>query len=411
VLRLSAADPVNVVVTVSVTPVGNVVILGVPVLSRDAVTDLETVVLEHLDPVGDGLEDWDRVFTPVGLWLTEKRPVVVCLSLVVTVVEIRGVEEALVLPLKDADPDAVLLVDMDAVPVLDWAEEVEGLEDTVSEVVELATDVRLGAPEGVRVSIVDAVSVWEVVGARVPWMEGETVLETMGVLEIGGVLDSVAVVDGEGEDAGVAVTVLVAGGVPVGLDCFVRLVDVVDVLETLIDLVPERVLTLVRLPRVEPVVVRLCVMLLVVDVVAVGDRDWVVERVPDADPVGVLDTLVEGVVVIVGGVEAERPVVLVKEGDDEDVLELVTVLETDALDDDVFEDRVDIEGDGVAEVVLDVLTEAVAVLDAVVVRVLVVLLVVVLEGPRVCVGLDVELAVLETVAVRVAVVVLKAVIV
>ena len=66
-VRLSAADPVYVVVTVSVTPVGNVVILGVPVLSRDDVTDLETVVLEHLDPVGDGLEDWDRVASPVGL--------------------------------------------------------------------------------------------------------------------------------------------------------------------------------------------------------------------------------------------------------------------------------------------------------------------------------------------------------
>lgn len=67
VVRLCTAEPVYVVVTVSVTPVGNVVILGVPVLSRDAVTDLETVVLEHLDPVGDGLEDWDRVFNPVGL--------------------------------------------------------------------------------------------------------------------------------------------------------------------------------------------------------------------------------------------------------------------------------------------------------------------------------------------------------
>jgi hypothetical protein len=49
-----------VVVTVSVT-VGNVVILGVRVLSRDAVTDLETVVLEHLEPVGEGLEYLDRV--------------------------------------------------------------------------------------------------------------------------------------------------------------------------------------------------------------------------------------------------------------------------------------------------------------------------------------------------------------
>ena len=115
--------------------------------------------------------------------------------------------------------------------------------------------------------------------------------------------------------------------------------------------------------------------------------------------------------VIVGGAEAERPVVLVKEVDDEDVLELVTVLETDVEAEDVLEDRIEVDGDGVAEVVLEVLTDAVPVLDAVVVLVAVVLLVVVLEGPRVCVGFDVELVVLETVAVRVAVVVLKGVVV
>ena len=249
------------------------------------------------------------------------------------------------------------------------------------------------------------------VGARVPAIEGDTVLEMGGVIEIGGVLVSEAVVDGQGEAAGVAVAVLVAGGVPVALGCFVLLVDVVDVLETLMDLVPERVLTTDTVFCVVLVVVRLCVVLLVVDTEAVGDRDWVVERVPDADPVGVLEMRVEDVGVIVGGAEDDRLVVPVKEGDDEDVLELVIVLETDALADDVFEDRVDIEDDGVAEAVLELLTEAVPVLDAVVVRVLVMLLVVVLEGPRVCVGMDVELAVLETVAVRVAVVVLKAVIV
>ena len=82
------------------------------------------------------------------------------------------------------------------------------------------------------------------------------------------------------------------------------------------------------------------------------------------------------------------------------------ILETDALADEVFEDRIEVDGDGVAEAVLDVLAEAVPVLDVVVVLVLVVLLVVVLEGPRVCVKNDVELAVLDTVAVRVAVVVL-----
>jgi hypothetical protein len=50
-----------VVVTVSVTPVGNVVILGVPVLCIEGVTDFETVVLEHLEPVGEGLEYLDCV--------------------------------------------------------------------------------------------------------------------------------------------------------------------------------------------------------------------------------------------------------------------------------------------------------------------------------------------------------------
>ena len=158
-LRLSLAEPVYVVVTVSVTPVGNVVILGVPVLSIDAVTDLDTVVLEHLEPVGDGLEDWDRVFTPVGLWLTEKRPVVVCLSLDVTDLDLTDVTEALVLALKDPEPEAVLLVDMDAVPVLDWAEEAEGLEEAVSAGVELATDVRVGVAERTGVCVVLAVSV------------------------------------------------------------------------------------------------------------------------------------------------------------------------------------------------------------------------------------------------------------
>ena len=154
-----AADPVYVVVTVSVTPVGNVVILGVPVLSIDGVTDLETVVLEHLDPVGDGLDDLDRVTCPVRLWLTDMRLVTVCLSLDVTVLDLMGVEEALVLALKDGDPDAVLLVEMDAVAVLDRAEEAEGLEETVSAVVEVATDVRLGDPEGVRVCMVVTVPV------------------------------------------------------------------------------------------------------------------------------------------------------------------------------------------------------------------------------------------------------------
>jgi hypothetical protein len=388
-------------VTVSVTPVGNVVILGVPVLCIEGVTDFETVVVEHLDTVGDGLKDCERVRTPDRVWLTDKRPVAVCLSLDVTVLDLTGVTDALVLALKDGDAEAVLVADMDAVGVLDRAEEVEGLEEAVSAGVKLATDVIVDVIEGVRVCRMLPLLVWEFVGTRVSCTEAETVLEIGGVLVIGGVLDSVAVVDGLRVIAGVAVVVLVVGGVPVALGSFVELVDAVDVLEVVIDLVPERVLIIEGLPRVEPVVVRLCVVLLVEDVVPVDERDWLEDRVPDELAVGVLESLVLLVVVIVGGAEDERLVVTVKEGDDEDVLELVIVLETDVEADDVFEDRVEIDCNGVAEAVFDVLTDAVPVLDAVVV----------FEGPRVSVGFDVELAVLETVAVRVAVVVLYAVIV
>ncbi len=110
-------------------------------------------------------------------------------------------------------------------------------------------------------------------GLRVRIGEAECVLEITGVLEIIEVLVTVDVVEGQGDGAGVGVTVLVLTGVPVGFDCFVELVDVVDVLETLVDLVPERVLTMVMVFFVEPVVVRVCDMLLVVDVVDVDERD------------------------------------------------------------------------------------------------------------------------------------------
>lgn len=134
-------------------------ILGVAVLSIDGVTDLETVVLEHLDPVGDGLEDWDRVRTAERVWLIDIRLVMVPFSLRVVVLETAGVEEALVLPLKDVDPDAVLLVDMDAVGVLDRAEEMEGLEEAVSAVVMLEKEVRVGVAERTGVCVVLAVCV------------------------------------------------------------------------------------------------------------------------------------------------------------------------------------------------------------------------------------------------------------
>ena len=53
------ATPLNVfvTVTVSVTPVGNVVILGVPVFACVTVTECEFVTVEHRDTGGEGLDD------------------------------------------------------------------------------------------------------------------------------------------------------------------------------------------------------------------------------------------------------------------------------------------------------------------------------------------------------------------
>ncbi len=53
------ATPLNVfvTVTVSVTPVGKVVILGVPVFACVTVTECEFVTVEQRDTGGEGLDD------------------------------------------------------------------------------------------------------------------------------------------------------------------------------------------------------------------------------------------------------------------------------------------------------------------------------------------------------------------
>ena len=84
--------------TVSVTPVGNVVMLEVPVLATDCVTDLEFVTLMVLLIGGEGLDDCDLVIRLVELCDTETRPVCDCLEVNDTVVE----EDSELLLLADA---------------------------------------------------------------------------------------------------------------------------------------------------------------------------------------------------------------------------------------------------------------------------------------------------------------------
>lgn len=82
-------SPLNVSVglTVWVTPVGNVVILGVHVYKLDAVTDCELVTLIECDLRGDGLEDCDFVNRPEADTVFDIRDVEVPLSLDVIVLE------------------------------------------------------------------------------------------------------------------------------------------------------------------------------------------------------------------------------------------------------------------------------------------------------------------------------------
>lgn len=71
----SLALPLYVVVTVSVTPVGNVVMLGVPVLARDPVTDCEPVRIADRVIRGDGVDDDDRLTRAEALTLVVRRAV------------------------------------------------------------------------------------------------------------------------------------------------------------------------------------------------------------------------------------------------------------------------------------------------------------------------------------------------
>lgn len=72
------------------TPVGNVVMLGVPVLPTECVTDKEFVTVMLLVIGVEGLDDCERVLTLVDVCDTDTRPDCDCLGLNETVVEDEG---------------------------------------------------------------------------------------------------------------------------------------------------------------------------------------------------------------------------------------------------------------------------------------------------------------------------------
>lgn len=80
-------EEVYVVVTVSVTPVGNVVILGVEVLTMEGEAGRDSVAVAHRDTGGDRLDDCDLEIAPDLVSVFDIRLVGLCRGLKETVVE------------------------------------------------------------------------------------------------------------------------------------------------------------------------------------------------------------------------------------------------------------------------------------------------------------------------------------
>ena len=219
------------VVTVSVTPVGKVVILGVGVPSFDGDTDIETVAEEHREARCDGLDEADLVIKPEADTLFDIRPLCVCLVLDETV----GEDDCDLLTLAEG------VYDTEALGVFELLVEPE----TVAETPLLLDDLGLNVEEGVPVFA------GEPVGLSVSFALGPVVAEldptaeelrlsttvAVNVLVLRSVKDTLPDTDDEAEILGVFVCVAELEtdteimGVRVSLIDAVPHVDALDVFE------------------------------------------------------------------------------------------------------------------------------------------------------------------------------------
>lgn len=396
-------EEVYVVVTVSVTPVGKVVILGVEVVAMDDEGGRDAVALPHRDTGGDLLDDCDFEITLEEVSLTDMRLVELCRGVRETVGEddcdrvglLEGVyetEELAVLELLDEAVmvcEGALLILAAGLFVAEFVAVVAG--EAVGLFVSLALEpvvtVSDGKGEGVLVPATDAVTV--VVRRSVE----ETLLETEADAETLGVFVCVAELD----------TVCVPGGVRVILIDAVAHVDAVEVfdadvdLEKVVDAEPvfvgctDRVVVFVA--WLDPVIVVLPVEVLELDTLLdpVGEAVDVFEEDTDCVPVTETSAVLEAFVVFVN------------DGDAEEVFEGASVLVSLTLPVLVLEACADLVVQGLVDAVFELETEPVPVFVGATERVDVVDSVAVLEDVSESVPRDVELAVLETVVLRVVV--------
>jgi hypothetical protein len=114
-------EEVYVVVTVSVTPVGNVVILGVEVLTMEREAGRDSVAVAHRDTGGDRLDDCDLEIAADLLSVFDIRLVGLCRGLKETVGEDDCDRVVLLEGVYDTDALAVLELLVEPVPVREGA--------------------------------------------------------------------------------------------------------------------------------------------------------------------------------------------------------------------------------------------------------------------------------------------------
>ena len=397
------SEDVYVVVTVSVTPVGNVVILGVEVLTMEGDAARDPVAVAHRDTGGERLDDCDLEIAADLVSVFDIRAVGLFLPLDDTVVEDDCDLVSLAEDVYETEALVVLELLVEPVPVGEAALLFDEAGLAVAEFVALSTAELVALLVSLTLEPVVTLSDTKGVSVLIP------AEEVVIVFVVRSVNEPLLVADDEVETLLVfvcvaeLVTVFVPGGVRVSLIEAVPHDDAVEVFEEDVDLENVGDAELLFVCRTEAVVVRVervdpLIVVLPVDVLELETL-----RVPLGDAVAVFEEDIDGVPVTETRVVVEPRVVFVNEGDAEEVFDGASVLVGDVLAVLVLEGCVDLVEQELAEAVFELDTEPVPVFVGAVERVDVVDPVAVLEDVRDCVPRDVALAVRETVVLRVVV--------
>ncbi len=196
-------EEVYVVVTVSVTPVGNVVILGVEVLTMEGEAARDPVAVTHRDTGGDLLDDCDLEITPDLVSLLDIRLVGLCRGLKETVVEDDCDRVVLLEGVYDTDALAVLELLVEPVPVREGALLALGAGLVVAEFVAVFADEAVGLL--VSLTLEPVVTVSDTTGVTVLIPAEEVVI----VFVVRSVKEPLLLADDEAETLGVLLRVVV----------------------------------------------------------------------------------------------------------------------------------------------------------------------------------------------------------